>query len=120
MKDKTSRCVVTAAVSEKERKFFATMACDLDVSCNVLMRRLIRYLLNGKISWGELFSPIKELPTANEADATRKSYLRTHLTYEQYTAFTQIADEWGSTVAIVMRRLVLRYIAGEIDRRDIW
>jgi hypothetical protein len=37
-----------------------------------------------------------------------------------YTAFARLAEEWGSTTATVLRRLMLLYISGEIEREAIW
>jgi hypothetical protein len=120
MNAKSNRCIVTAAVTGEEKNLFSAMARDLDVSCDVLMRRLIRHFLNVRISWEELFKP-NRASKKNETDiAAAKSYMRTHVNPDQYAALTQIAEEWGSTASVVLRKLVLSYIAGDIERRDIW
>jgi hypothetical protein len=120
MKDKTNRCVVTAPVNGEEKRLFILKARDLNVSCNVLMRRLVRYFLDGKISWDGLFKLSKKFPGVDVVGSTGKTYMRTHLELEQYTAFTQVTEDWGSTASVVLRRLVLLYITGDIERKDIW
>jgi hypothetical protein len=42
------------------------------------------------------------------------------LSPEVYAAFARLAEEWGSTTSIVLRRLMLLYISGEIEREAIW
>ena len=96
------------------------MARDLDVSCKILTRRLIRYLLDGKISWADMFTRYKDLAVADAPDSRRKAQMRTTLPPEQYAAFAQLAESWGSTTPTVIRRLILLYVTGKIGRRDIW
>jgi hypothetical protein len=120
MSIKNTKCVITAAVSDNERKLFTAMAHDLDVSCNVLMRRLVRYFLEKEIVWTDLFGQNNELPVADDPNNPRKKQVRTTLAPEQYAAFAQRVETWGSTTAIIIRRLILFYIAGKIERGDIW
>jgi hypothetical protein len=120
MNTKINQCVVTAPVNGEEKRLFVLKARDLNVSCNVLMRRLVRYFLDGKILWDELFKLSKKLPGVDEAGSTGKTYIRTRLELDQYAAFTQVTEDWGSTASVVLRRLVLLYITGDIERRDIW
>ena len=84
------------------------------------MRRLIRYFLDEKVSWIDLFRQYNELPLADTSDKAEKRRMRSTLEPEQYFAFVQRAEEWGSTTAVVMRRLMLLYVAGKIERGDIW
>jgi hypothetical protein len=114
------QCIVTTGVSDNEEKLFTAMARDVDVSCNILMRRLIRYLLEEKISWTELCARYKNLTATDTLGASEKKRIRTTLPPEQYTAFAQLAENWGSSMGIAARRLIQLYIAGKIERRDIW
>jgi hypothetical protein len=111
-------CTVTVPINREERKIFAAIAIDLDVSCSILMRRLVKFFLNGKISWNKLFK--QQTTGVDEARVIGKSYMRTKLEPERYAAFVKMAEEWGSTPSVVLRRLVLRYIAEDIERRDVW
>jgi hypothetical protein len=115
-----ARCVVTTAVSDNEKSLFTSMARDLDVSCNVLMRRLIRYFLDGKISWMDLLQQSKDLMSPDMGDGSGKMFMRTYLNAEQYCNFARRTEEWGSTTSIVLRRLMVLYITGKIKRGDIW
>jgi hypothetical protein len=120
MSVKNKQCAVTTVVSEKEKSLFIAIACELDVPCNVIMRRLIRYFLDKKVSWIDLFRQYNELPLADTPSKTDKKRIRSTLEPEQYVAFAQSVEEWGSTTAVVMRRLMLLYMAGRIERREIW
>jgi hypothetical protein len=120
MSIKNTKCVITASVSDNEREIFAAMARDLDVSSSVLMRRLVRYFLEKEIVWADLFGQNNELPVAGDPGNPRKKQVRTTLAPEQYAAFAQRVEAWGSTSAIIVRRLILFYIAGKIERGDIW
>jgi hypothetical protein len=120
MKVKSKRCAVTTVVNKKERILFCAIAHSLDVTPSILIRRLIRYFLHGKISWVELFKQYGDLPVTDEPDDASKKVIRILLTPEQCSAFTQVTEEWGSTTAIVIRRLILLYVTGKIGRADIW
>jgi hypothetical protein len=120
MSAKSKPCAVTTVVNVKERSLFIAIARSLDIPYSALIRRLIRYFLEGKISWVDLFRQHGELPMADELDNDSKRVMRILLDSEQYSAFTQITEEWGSTTAIVIRRLMLLYITGKIERGDIW
>jgi hypothetical protein len=120
MSAKSKQCSVTIVVSEKERNFFTAMARDLYISRNVLMRRLVRYFLEEKISWSELFKKSSEHQFLQELDGTKKRQMRTYLEPEQYAAFSQLAEEWGSTTSVVLKRMIQLYITGKIERGNIW
>jgi hypothetical protein len=119
-KNQKDEHVITAALSSKERELFTALATFLDVSYSTLMLRLVKYLLNGEITWDDLFTQSKGIPGVDEARIVDKSYLRTNVTPEQYAAFEKIAKEWGSAPTVVLRKLVLRYITGDIKRQDVW
>jgi hypothetical protein len=120
MNAENKRCTLTTAVTEKEKNSFVEIAHDLDAPCDLLMRRLVHYFLDGKISWMELFKQSNELLMKNMPDNSRKVNMRTHLSPARYVAFTQITEYWGSSTAVVLRRLILLYVAGKIERADIW
>jgi hypothetical protein len=120
MKDKTSRCVVTTTVNEEDKEAFAAIACSLGIPFNALMRRLILFFLDRKISWSDIFGQDKALSVAGSLNNSKKKQVRTPLSPEQYSVFARRVEELGSTTAIVARRLILLYIAGEIGRREIW
>jgi hypothetical protein len=117
---KNGKCTITTAVSEKERNIFLEVARNMGVPRYVLMRRLIRYVLDEKISWTELFIQYRELTAINDSYHTLKRVMRVWLEPEEYYAFTQLADEWGTTTSIIIRRSILLYVTGKIERGDIW
>jgi hypothetical protein len=119
MKNKEQQCAVTVGMSAKEKEQLVAVARNLDVPYYLLMRRLVRYLLDGKMDWFELFKKSKEF-AENSPDGAEKIFIRTQLSPGRYAAFAAIAEEWGSTTSVVLRRLTLLYIAGKIERNAIW
>jgi hypothetical protein len=120
MRSKELQCAVTTAVSDKEKSLLVETARSLDVPYYVLMRRLVRYILDGKIDWVNLFKQSNELRVGDEPEKNGKKFIRTQLSSEHYSAFARLAEEWGSTTGVVLRRLMLLYIAGRIEREAIW
>jgi hypothetical protein len=120
MSAKKKSCTVTTIVSENEKNIFITVARELGTPYNVIMRRLIRYFLDEKVTWAELFRQYNELKPVKTPDKFTKKRMRCTLEPEQYFNFARSVDEWGSTPAVVMQRLMVLYVAGKIERRDIW
>jgi hypothetical protein len=120
MSVKENQCVVTTVVTEAEKRLFVEMARSLNVPYTVLMRRLIRYFLDEKMSWADLFRQYNELSFPEAPEGSRKKPMRARMDPGEYAAFAQRTEEWGSTTSIVIRRLILLYIAGRIEKGVIW
>ena len=118
MKRKELQCGAT--ISKKEKKLLIATALSLDAPYYLIMRRLVRYILDGKIEWTDFFRKSNDLTVGDESEESGKVFVRTLLTHDAYIAFGQLAEEWGSTTSIILRRLVLLYITGKIERHAIW
>ena len=116
MENRKPQCFVTARISLQERERLVIVARDLDIPYCRILRQLVRYIMENNIGWLELFESTNDLALKDRADVT----IRTKLPQETYIAFTQFADERGSTTSVILRRLVLLYIANKIDWRTIW
>jgi hypothetical protein len=114
------RYLVTASLDAKEKALFETMVHSQDASCNLIMKRLIRYFIDGGIPWRGLFGKYDGLPVVDTPNMSRRKQVRTTLKPEHYSAFVQSVEECGSTTAIVVRRLIQLYISGKIKKGDIW
>jgi hypothetical protein len=112
-------CTQTFLLGAKEKEQLVAVARDLDVPYYLLMRRLVRYLLDLNMDWFELFKKSKEF-AENSPDGAEKVFIRTQLSSGRYAAFAAFAEEWGSTTSVVLRRLTMLYIAGKIERNAIW
>jgi hypothetical protein len=119
-KNKQDAFTITIAVSEEEKSSFAAIARELDVALNVLLLRLVRFFLDEKITWADLLKQDDVLPVYTKGSKKRTQRLRTKMAPELYAAFMRRIEELGTTEGIVLRRLISRYIAGKIERRDIW
>jgi hypothetical protein len=120
MSIENTQCYVTVAISDHEKDLLAAIARDFHVSRNTLMFRLVRYFLDGKISWTNLFKQDREMPIANVPYQGGKKYIRAKLAPEEYFPFTQSTEGRGSTPGIVLKQLILLYVSGNIERGDIW
>jgi hypothetical protein len=120
MSVKENPCGVTAVVSGREKQLLIEAARKLDVPYYTLIRRLVRYILDGKIEWMELFKLSNELTAEDRPEDGDKKFIRTQLSPELSSAFSRLADDWGSNTGIILRRLMLLYISGKIPREAIW
>ena len=117
VEEKEMQCGVLMTTNEKN--LLVSIAQSLDVPYYIILRRLVRYILDEKVTWEDLFGKNNKL--VNEAyDETKKVAIRTQLTVDAYGAFAQLAEEWGSTTGVILKRLVLLYINGKIERHAIW
>jgi hypothetical protein len=120
MNVKSNYCVITAAVSEEEKKLFIARAHEFGVSANAIIRRLVQYFLDEKISWTDLSRLYAELPIISDCNNSRRTQVRATLASEQYFVFSRKAETWGSTPTVTIKRLILLYLSGKIERQEIW
>ena len=113
---------VSVRVSAAEKELFIAVARDVDVPHIRLMRNLVRYVLKDEIAWTELLKKFKELSAdaTPERDYAGKAIMRTELSPELHAAFVRLAEEWGSTTNTILKRLILLYTAGKIERHAIF
>jgi hypothetical protein len=120
MSVKNNQCVVTSSVDNEDKQSFVAISRGLGIPTSALIRRLIQYFLDKKISWSELFGQNDELSVVDSSDNSKRTQMRTTLSSEQYSVFARRVAECGSTTTIVVRRLILLYVTGKIERGDIW
>ena len=117
---------ISTKLNEKEKALLVQVSKELNVPCNRIMRRLVHYVMEGKIEWLEIIKKTSdllgklELNSVAENRNLRSFSVRTDLPPDLYGTFTRLAEEWGSTPNTVLRKLVLLYVAGGIERGDIW
>jgi Zn-dependent peptidase ImmA (M78 family) len=120
MKSRNTQCSVSVAISDNEKDLFAAIARYFRVSRNALMRRLVRYFLDEKISWETLLKHGSEMQVANEPHQGSKKYISAKLEPEEYFPFARYAEDRGSTPGIALKKLISSYVSGKIERGDIW
>jgi hypothetical protein len=117
---------ISTTLNEKEKALLVEVSKELNVPYRHIMRRLIHYIMEGKIEWLEIIKKSKDLlgklnlNSDVEKRNSRSFSVRTDLPPDLYGTFTRLAEEWGSTPNAVLRKLVLLYVAGGIERGDIW
>jgi hypothetical protein len=111
---------VSVPTSDHERNILETMAHDVRVSRNTIMFLLIRYFLTGKISWADLLQQNSEILIASDPSQDGTKYITVKLEPEEWFPFARRAEEIGSTPAIILKKLIASYVAGKIERGDIW
>ena len=116
---KPGHCYIKTIMSPKERELFFAVARDMDVPYYLLMRHLVRYVLKDEIDWPELLKNFNGRHECQEHNDTKKVGMRTQISTELHNAFSEFAEKWGSNVNAVMRKLILLYSAGAIQRHEI-
>jgi hypothetical protein len=117
---------ISTKLNEKEKALLVEVSKELNVPCNRIMRRLVHYIMEGKIEWLEIIRKSKDFlgklkPSGDVDNSNTRSFIvRTNLPPDLHGTFTRLAEEWGSTPNMVLRKLVLLYVAGGIERGEIW
>jgi hypothetical protein len=130
----TSPYAYEVRINERERKLLDAMADALRMKPTIIVRRLMYYALEGKVSYDALKSLEREL----ERDEQKRGFTRTRGTIkpdadDPSLYFLRIAvDEateaelrafaksWDSTPGTLMTRLVRLYVFGYIKNSAIW
>jgi len=118
-KAKSGHYYLKTSISPTEKELFFAAARDIDVPYYLLMRHLVRYVLNNEIDWPDLLKKFKEGSEKPGREEAKMVNMRTQISPELYVALTDFAEKWGSNVNIVMRKLILLYTAGTIERHAI-
>jgi hypothetical protein len=117
---------ISTSLNKKEKGLLVEVSKELNVPYSRIMRRLVHYIMEGKIEWLEIIRKSKDLlgkfnENSDVDNSNLRSFVvRTDLPPDLYGTFTRLAEEWGSTPNMVLRKLVLLYVAGGIERGDIW
>ena len=117
------QCTLSATLNEKEKALLVEVSKELNVPYRCIMRRLIHYILDGKIEWLELIKKTKtifEKVEKNgdvESSNARPFSVRTDLPLDLYSTFTQLAEEWGSNPNVV-RSIKVKFRNSHLDDRQ--
>jgi len=107
---------VTARIGSGERERLVDLASRQDIPYGNILRQLVRFFLRDEIGWVELFEATNDIALSERTSVT----IRTRLPEDAYVAFADFAEKMGSTMSVILRRLVLLYTANKIDWRMIW
>ena len=117
-REKKLQCIVSTSLNRQEKESLIDVSRKLDIPyCNIT-RQLIRYFLQGQLMWLDLFEMTNDC--IEPLDKSKKVPLRTTLNPELYMSFVQFVENKGSTTSVVLRRLILLYITGQIEWKTIW
>ena len=114
------QCHLTTDLSVEEKKRFTEIAQENDLPYCRILRQLIRYALRENIDWVGLFKKTNEFVMKEPLKNERRASIRTRLTIEMWTAFNQLAEERGTTVNIVLRRLIVLLNQQIVDLKTVF
>lgn len=117
---KTKLYHLTAAVNASEKDLFRSIAKDLGVSPNAILKQLVLLVVEEQRTVPDLFKRVRDYTALSSAKTKKTQMLRVALSTDVYVKFFEAADEYGSTPATVIRALVALFLKGEIETTEIF
>ena len=119
---------LSVKVTFADREKFQDIAQAWGIGCSAVIKRLLLYVVEGKIESTELFKRYNLLKAASEreqahhkdSDDDDKVLLRVVVSSDFYSRLANLTDEWGSRPCLVMKAILQLFLAGEISKKDIW
>ncbi len=115
--------VISTTLTGEEKKKLDFMAHDWGIRSGTIMRRLIQYFIADKMSLVDVLKKSNEikdnLPNSAE-EKTIKYFVRTSLGFGEKNKLNILVSEWDLSNSAVTRRLIQLFIAGVIEKKDIW
>ena len=109
---------LSTRLNDREKKGLAELAKGWSVSSGTVLRRLILFFNQGKISILEL---VKKTETEEDELSHEKLYsIRVTLSDLERREFLNAIKGWDFSISSVLRRLVRVLISGAIDGEDLW
>ena len=116
--------VISTTLTEEEKKKLDFMAHDWGIRSGTIMRRLIQYFISDKMSLVDVLKKSNEikdnLPNSPSEEKTMKCFVRTSLGFGEKNKLNILVSEWDLSSSAVTRRLIQLFIAGVIEKKDIW
>jgi hypothetical protein len=111
-------------LTEGEENSLDLKAASMTIKKTLLMRRLVRYILDEKIGFDAMMRAFNELVRREGRIAPRKAdgkpFLRVTLNQETELEFRGFAKFWDSSPSSIATSLACLYISEYIERGKIW
>ena len=120
--------VVATTLTQKETEYINSIRNEWGVTSSMLMRRLIQYFINEKISLIDLLKESNKIRESNMDDAnlTQLQFnetdrqIRTRICGAEKEKLDRAAAGWDISASSITRRLLKLFVAGIIKKNEIW
>ena len=113
------RTSANTTITISEKKLLDEIAQEWGLKPGVILRRLILYLLQGKITVPEIMmkSNIQEIDASEEKNFVP---IRAALSQSEKDELLTMSKEWDFTVSTILRRLIRALTSGVIQKEELW
>ncbi len=112
---------VSVTLLKEEKQQLEIIAGEWGIRSGTIMRRLLQYFIDEKISLINVFKESNELKKGGVVgDNKGLFFIRTNLSLEEKQKLSSLVSEWDLNVSSVARRLLKLFITGKIARKSIW
>ena len=118
---KKEQCPVSVTLLKEEKQQLEVIAEEWGIRSGTIMRRLLQYFIDEKISLIDVLKKSNELKK-DGVDGENKGlfFIRTNLSLEEKQKLSSLVSEWDLNISSVARRLLKLFITGKIARKSIW
>ena len=119
-----AKVTVSVHLTESQKAALEEIIRDWDVEMATVGRRLVRYLLEHKITLLELLQKyqagVADKRIANKPTESRNYRVSIRLLHEEKQKLNELANEWFYLPGELARILLELFIMGVIEKNDIW
>ena len=107
---------ISTTLTLVEKQALDKIATEWGLKAGVVLRRLVLFLLQNRIS----FIEILQNPVRGESESESFISIEVLLSINEKQEIIRIAKEWDFTVSAVLRRLVRALLFGGIPKNKLW
>ena len=107
---------VTTRISNREKKALDEFANEWGIRSGTVLRRLILFLIQGKINIADLITQNENNNSAEENFYT----LQSALTDVEKQQLLKVIKGWDFPLSVILRRLIRALLTGVISKNDLW
>lgn len=107
---------ISTTLTLVEKQALDKIATEWGLKAGVVLRRLVLFLLQNRIS----FIEILQNPVCEESESESFISIKVLLSINEKQEIIRIAKEWDFTVSAVLRRLVRALLFGGIPKNKLW
>ena len=107
---------VATTLSSREKKALDNVAQEWGLKSGTVLRRLILFFIQGKITIVDLVKKTEQEDESQENVHT----IRIALSDIEKQSFLSAIKGWDFSVSSIIRRLVRAFLSGNIPKNDLW